>query len=265
MNGGMYARVTALTHEGRVRTHNEDTIVVGRWIRNAPMSAPMQFIKELDPPLLCLVADGMGGHAAGEEASRLVASRLSEQPIPPTDEEVLGTLLRDLNSSVFDAMAESDHLRGMGTTVVGMVVSPNAILHFNVGDSRLYRFRDGFLRLLSVDDVPVSFPDDNSASVGSRRSHGITQALGGAEAHVEIAPHVGTETLAVGRRYLLCSDGLTDMLGVEEIEARIGSDDAQSVAALFEAALEAGGEDNISLVLVSIETAPSDGDPLDSA
>lgn len=257
MTRPLRARVTVITHQGCVRAHNEDTVAVGRWIRNAPMKAPIQTVHDLDAPLLCLVADGMGGHAAGEEASRLAAFRLSERIPDVEDEKSVEALLHDVNRAVFDAMDAPGGLQGMGTTIVGMVLRPAGVLHFNVGDSRLYRHRDGYLRQLSIDDVPAIGPDAGEGR--ARRSHRLTQALGGAEAFVEIAPHIGTQPLAAGWRYLLCSDGLTDMLDLDSIETRVGADDEISVMALLDAALAAGGEDNISILLASIEEVAMTG------
>jgi serine/threonine protein phosphatase PrpC len=249
MSAALQARVTAFTHQGAVRDQNEDTIAVGSWVRNAPMDAPRQTVHEIGGLLLCLVADGMGGYAAGEEASRRAAFRLVEVVPEVADESGITVLLRQVNGEIFDVMRENPQWLGMGTTVVGMVLRTDGIIWFNLGDSRLYRYRDGFLRQLSLDDVPDPYAE------GQQRSHRITQALGGAPAFIEVTPHTGTEPLVPGWRYLLCSDGLTDMLDVATIEAMMAEDDVATVTALFERAMAAGGEDNMSIILVRIEEA----------
>jgi serine/threonine protein phosphatase PrpC len=138
-------------------------------------------------------------------------------------------------------MEADRRLLGMGTTVVGVALAAR-VVWFNVGDSRLYRVAGG-LTQLSSDDVPPG-PRDGT----------ITQTLGGLWPPGEaIAPHVGAEPLAAPARYLLCSDGLTDMLDDAEIAACLGCTDADAVMRLFEAAMRAGGRDNISIVLVSVE------------
>lgn len=250
MSAALQARVTAFTHQGAVRAQNEDTIAVGSWVWNASMAAPRQTVHEIGGPRLYLVADGMGGYAAGEEASRRAAFRLAKAAPAVADEAGITALLRQVNGELFDVMREEPQWLGMGTTVVGMVLRTDGIIWFNLGDSRLSRYRDGFLRQLSLDDVPDPY------AAGQQRSHRITQALGGAPAFVEVTPHTGTEPLVPGWRYLLCSDGLTDMLDVATIEAVMAEDDVATVTALFERAMAAGGEDNVSIILVRIEAAP---------
>jgi serine/threonine protein phosphatase PrpC len=151
-------------------------------------------------------------------------------------------------------MQGSPENKGMGTTVAGLLFRQSGHLHFNVGDSRVYRFKAGFLRQLSIDDVrsPAADPAE-----GRRGSTVLTQCLGGAVAMSEIAPHVGTEPVVAGWRYLLCSDGLTDMVPLERIEAILNehADDPDAVAALLAAALAGGGEDNISIIVATMSAS----------
>jgi serine/threonine protein phosphatase PrpC len=151
--------------------------------------------------------------------------------------------LQDINVALYRAMAADRSLLGMGTTVVGVALSPR-LVRFNVGDSRLYRVgRGGGLTQLSIDDTPPG-PRDGT----------ITQTLGGLWPPGElIAPHVGDDALAVPARYLLCSDGLTDMLDDADIAPCLALPDADAVMQLFERAMRAGGVDNIAIVLVSAE------------
>jgi PPM family protein phosphatase len=191
----------------------------------------------------------MGGHAAGEDASRLAAFRLSEASRQVKDEREMAALLRRINHEIFDAMGADSRRLGMGTTVAGLLIRRTDIIWFNVGDSRIYRYRDGFLRQLSIDDVP-----DREANCGGR-SHTITQALGGAHETVEVTPHVGREPLIAGWCYLLCTDGLTDHVDLNAIEAAVAAGGEAAAKALFERAMAGGGRDNISIVLVCIEEA----------
>lgn len=248
METALRVRVTAFTHQGAVRPGNEDAIAVASWVRNAPMDTARQTLHDLDVPLLCLVADGMGGHAAGEEASRLAAFRLAEAAPSVDGEAGLAALLRQVNREIFDAMRENPRRRGMGTTVAGLLVRPGEVLWFNVGDSRLFRYRDRFLRQLSIDDVPDPGTDRTS------RSGSLTQALGGAMTFIEVVPHVSADPLVPGWRYLICSDGLTDMVDLAAIEAAMIADDAAAVTTLFERAM-IPGQDNISIIVATIEQA----------
>jgi len=236
-----YARITAFTHRGRVRAQNEDTIVVGDWVSVVDMPGPEQTRHELSAPLVCAIADGMGGHNAGEVASRYAARRLAAEPAELIDARSAAAALRAIDSELYRAMAADDDLRGMGTTVVGIVLAPR-LVWFNVGDSRLYRCENGRLAQMSIDDTPPG-----------RRSGLLTQSLGGSLVRQEISPHVGEQPLTSGARFLLCSDGLTDMLDPAEIEECMAQPDVDAVVMLFQRAMHAGGVDNISIVIANVE------------
>ena len=135
MTAPVQLRATAFTHQGAVRADNEDCIALGDWMTSAPMAAPLVLERATGAPLLAVVADGMGGHAAGEVASRIAAERLAALAARAGDEAGLADLLRDVNAELFEAMREQPRLRGMGTTVAGVVIAPAGSLVFNVGDS----------------------------------------------------------------------------------------------------------------------------------
>ena len=256
----MTLEVTAVTHKGKVREHNEDTIAVDDWICGDSMDAPCRFVCDLPKPphgTLVLVADGMGGHVGGREASRRAAeamvgmagtarSRAADGARPE-----LAEVLCRANRELFDAAAADPALRGMGTTIAGIVAMADRVTWFNVGDSRVYSVRPEYLRQLSIDDVPAG------AAAGSGR---ITQALGGAPSFVDVVPHVGSEAGRAGRRYLLCSDGLTDMLSPEDIERAISDDDRVWVEELLERTLAAGARDNVSIVVASVKGKVTGGE-----
>ncbi|HXF87467.1 MAG TPA: protein phosphatase 2C domain-containing protein [Xanthobacteraceae bacterium] len=237
----MIARTTAFTHRGRVRANNEDTVAVGEWISEADMRAPLKLRHELSSPLVCVIADGMGGHAAGEVASRYVARRLAGEPEELIDARAAARTLKTIHAELYQAMQADADLLGMGSTAVGLVLAP-LLVWFNVGDSRLYRYERGRLVQMSIDDTPPG-----------PRSGLLTQSLGGALPPVGIAPHVGEAPLAVPARFLLCSDGLTDMLADDDIEDCMKLGDADAVAEMFELAMRAGGYDNISIIVASVE------------
>ena len=244
-DGQMLLEVTAVTHQGKIRMHNEDSIVVGSWIGSDSMDEPRQSTHDFTEATLVLVADGMGGHVGGQEASQRAAQamvRLIPGDTGASPAEVADAL-REINSEVFAAAADDPTLKGMGTTAAGLVVMSDQIVWFNVGDSRVYSVRPEFLRQLSVDDVPAW-----QGAGGSQ----ITQALGGAYAYVEIEPHVGSEATRPGRRYLLCSDGLTDVVSLEAIESALSDDDHSLAGELLASTLAAGAPDNVSIVLATI-------------
>ena len=250
MTAPVHLRATAFTHQGAVRAANEDCIAIGDWVTSEPMAAPLVLERAIGAPLIAVVADGMGGHAAGEVASRIAAERLAALASRVGDEAGLANLLRDVNAELFEAMREQPRLRGMGTTVAGVSIAPAGTLVFNVGDSRVYRIAEGALVQLSTDDTPgPKLADGRTAAM---TSHLITQSLGGAYEEVGIEPHLLGVPPAARERYLLCSDGLSDLLTRDEIEAGLAADDRTSVQALFEAAMARGGRDNISIIMLDL-------------
>ena len=237
--------VVAMTHQGAKRSRNEDTILVGGWLRSMPMDVPQKFRLALDGPILCVVADGMGGHAAGHEASRIACQFFAAEASSMTSELAVAAAVIAAGDQVMKAALSDAEFRGMGTTVAGLVMQPDGVFWFNVGDSGVFRHRNGFLRQISSDDIPLG-------EVAGRRSNRITQCLGGSDDDIAVAPHTGSEKLEYTLRYLICSDGLTDMLTMGEIEAELDCDDpVESVSKLHAAAMNAGGVDNISVILVS--------------
>ncbi|MEU9047187.1 MULTISPECIES: protein phosphatase 2C domain-containing protein [unclassified Kitasatospora] len=248
-----YIAVSALSHEGLVREHNEDSLTVGPWTLCATVTAnPQSLLFPLGPPCVVAVADGLGGHPGGEVASALVARRLAADGDALDGEEAIREELQECNRAVYAAAAGEPELAAMGTTVAGLVLLAEQVLAFNVGDSRVYRItRDG-LRQVSVDDSPPLPPGRRTTSV-------VTQTLGGSLGLTFVEPHVRAAPLAPGDRYLVCSDGLTDPVPDEELAALLarsyeGTEQADGKAAfeLWKAAIEAGGPDNITLALVRV-------------
>ncbi|MEV7025870.1 protein phosphatase 2C domain-containing protein [Kitasatospora sp. NPDC093558] len=248
-----YIAVSALSHEGLVREHNEDSLTVGPWTLCATVTTnPQTLLFPVGPPCVVAVADGLGGHPGGEVASALVARRLAADGPGLDGEEAVREELQDCNRAVFAAAAEEPDLAAMGTTVAGLVLLPERAVVFNVGDSRVYRVTADGLRLVSVDDSPPLPP-------GRRTTSMVTQTLGGSLGLTFVEPHVRTAPLAAGDRYLVCSDGLTDPVPEEELAellSRVSEDsdrsDGKAAFELWRAAIEAGGPDNITLALVRI-------------
>jgi serine/threonine protein phosphatase PrpC len=241
---------TAFTHVGAVRARNEDTVAVDDWVTSQSMDRPMTMQRIIEAPVVCLVADGLGGHAGGDVASRFVAECLVGRAADATDVASLKDLLRAIDQALFAAMRERPALHGMGSTVAGLHVAPSGLAVFNVGDSRVWRIAPTGLIQLSTDDTPG--PKLADGRTAAHTTALLSQSLGGWHDPDGIAPHVLPEPIEREGRYLICSDGLSDLLDPEAIAAHIGDDDAASVSALFEAAMAAGGGDNISIVLVRV-------------
>lgn len=228
----------AATRTG-TRKHNEDAFVAHR--------------------LVCAVADGMGGHAAGDVASAVVASTLN-------DLGAMGVLdAQDMRIALLrahhDLAARNSHASGsqrMGTTVSGIALVGPANEHclvFNVGDSRTYRLRDGVLQQLTTDHSLVQeLVDAGEIDAHEAASHPqrnvITRVMGGAdEVEIDMALH----ELRDGDRFFICSDGVSGTLTDEQIASMLGLGAAEPVVErIVEGALNAGSRDNVTAVIVDV-------------
>ena len=232
----------AATDVGRVRTSNEDAFVA--------------------EPMVFGVADGMGGHQAGEVASAIAASTLRDRLAGGASSvEVAVAAVVEANAAIFQEAHRNSEQRGMGTTLAAMavLVSDEHEPRFavvNVGDSRTYLLRAGALRRVSVDHsyvqelVSTGHITESEARMHPRRNI-ITRALG-------IEPSVRVDhwvlPLVRGDRFVLCSDGLVDEVDDDQIGAMAASiEDPQAAAeAMVAAANENGGRDNVTVVVVDV-------------
>lgn len=247
--------IAAFTHRGRVRPHNEDTVGIGNRILTGDMDSPLVITPQTGCPLL-MIADGMGGHAQGAMASRAVLDYVVTAADRLSDPASCSEVIEEANQQLFKIMSEHEEAIGMGTTLVGAALTPDRMVTFNVGDSRCYVFSGGQLVQLSRDDVPEG---ENHPFV-PRRSHALTQALGGASLPMPIEPHVTVDPpLLPGETLLLCSDGLTDMVTNQFIGdgLRDTKTPLQSARKLVAKAFAAGARDNISLIVARRSDARS--------
>lgn len=239
--------VAAFTHRGRVRPTNEDAIALDTHILTGDMSSPVVMTTPGDSCLL-MVADGMGGHAQGAMASRAVLDHLVAVAERLSNPESCAEAIEDANRYLYVLMQQHEAALGMGTTLVGALLTPTALLTFNVGDSRCYLFSTGRLIQLSHDDIA----DEEKTRSGHRRSHIITQALGGSSFPVDIEPHINVDApLGPDETLLLCTDGLSDMITDVSIAHSLSAsnDPIRAVRQLAAKAFNAGARDNISLIV----------------
>ncbi len=245
----MILRAFGCSDVGRVRETNEDQFLV-------------------DPLVgLYAVADGMGGHAAGEIASeiaiRSIADWIRESfrtgAAPSLDEarERLETAVTAANRKIYESVAANADRRGMGTTMVAMLALSDRALIGHVGDSRAYLLRGGRLRLLTSDhswvneQVKAGLLSEQDAYRHPMRNV-VTRALGG---RADVSADVTSETLRTGDTFLLCSDGLNVMLSDDQIRESLlsyGDDPEAACRALVDAANAGGGEDNTTVIVVSV-------------
>src|SRR5687768_16757480 len=248
----MEVKAYGATHVGRQRQHNEDAFLVE------------------DEACLFLVADGMGGHAAGEIASRIAVDSISEFIVHTKEDDGtwphaydeqfrrstnrLMAALRMANTRVLEAMRKDARLRGMGTTVVACMADDSMMSFAHVGDSRAYLIRDNQLSRITDDhswvfeQVQAGMLTEAEAEKHPLRNV-ITRALGGA---LQVTPDASEIEIRSGDVYLLCSDGLTGMVPEEEILRLVTQNESldDACAQLIEAANARGGLDNITAVLV---------------
>ena len=243
--------ISAASRTGCVRSQNEDMILVdNQFIRDDYYRK--QAVLDGDYRLMVAVADGMGGHNRGDIASDDVLHNLQYFffDIPSClsagdfNEAIVGWL-ESINNYVASKGRADEQFKGMGTTLVGFTYYNHDFYSMNCGDSRLYRFRNHQL---------VQLTTDHSLSnmvVGEKRKNIITNCIGGGCVSSYIDMVQMTDDVFSGDIYILCSDGLTDMLSDEEIsilmEQHVDAD------TLCDAAIEAGGIDNVSCCVIKVK------------
>ncbi len=248
--------IVKATHTGMVRSHNEDSIATDAEIG------------------LAILADGMGGYNAGEVASGIATALISSETrealvrVAPHEmdaatgtlvaNKLLGDIVAKANTSIFHAASSQPQYSGMGTTLVVALFCNNQLTVAHIGDSRCYRHRGGKLEPVTRDHSLLQEQIDSGliTKEAARRSQNknlVTRALG-------IEPTVDTEVhtypVQEGDIYLICSDGLNDMVEDEDIEMTLGALGANLQLAaeqLVQMANDNGGRDNVSVVLIKVK------------
>ena len=248
--------IVSQTHPGMVRSHNEDSVAC-------------------EPACgLAVLADGMGGYNAGEVASGIAVSVVSTEISHrlkndrPVDRDAasgdeLGVVLlreniRKANASIYNAAQSQPQYSGMGTTIVSGLFYDNRVAVGHVGDSRMYRLRGELLETITrdhsllqeqIDSGMISIEDARL----SRNKNLVTRAVG---IDADVEPEMHVHDVKVGDVYLLCSDGLNDMVEDEDIQATLFAlQNNLSLAAdqLIQMANDNGGRDNVSVILVKVK------------
>ncbi len=235
----------AVSDTGKLRNANEDSFLVGEH--------------------LLAVADGMGGHNAGEVASAMAVQLLqnaANQPIESPESFI--DLISTINDAIFTAATEASEQRGMGTTltaiaVAGSTPSDEHVVVINVGDSRTYILRKGELRQVTIDHSYVQeLVSEGVISADDARTHPrrniVTRALG---IDRRVIADSWTLPIVDGDRYVLCSDGLVDEISNEEILAILmeNADSQRAAECLLAAANDRGGRDNVTVIVVDVRTS----------
>ena len=224
------------TDIGCLRDHNEDSLVV-------------------TPPLFA-VADGMGGHAAGEVASEIAVRVLSELAPEHPDGEALGRAIEEANRAVIQAAREGRGRQGMGTTTTAAMLEGERLVIAQVGDSRAYLLHQGKLQQLTRDhSLMADMIEAGQLTPEEARTHPqrsvITSALG-SDAHLH--PDIYEINVETGDRLLICSDGLSGMIFDDQIEntLRRVQDPQRCASQLVNEAIAAGGHDNVTVIVADV-------------
>ncbi len=238
--------MAAYSDAGRVRSGNEDAVLA-------------------NPALgFAVLADGMGGHNAGEVASGMAIAYIGNELGRAADTACAGEQLREVvgqaNAAIHQTARSQPRYAGMGTTLVVLRFCDDRLAVAHVGDSRLYRLRDDQLIQLTRDHSLLQEQIDGGLIDAEQARHStnrnvVTRALG---AEPRVSVEVAEHAVRVGDVYLACSDGLSDMLADAEIAAclhQLGDRPADCARELVRLANEHGGRDNVSVILVRIRRA----------
>jgi PPM family protein phosphatase len=273
----------ALSDKGKLRDGNEDHYFVaraGRHLQTLLTNIPERDVASHfhETGYLLVVADGMGGAAGGEIASRMAIASLVDivRHVPDwilrLDEEHARKLMeraakyyRQVNEALIERARLDPKLRGMGTTMTAAYSLADDLFVAHIGDSRAYLFRDHRLQLLTRDQTQAQLMADiglipQKEVAHHRLRHVLTSALGGGDK--EIRAEIQRLKLADGDRLLLCTDGLTDMVDEASITECLAKEEGSEEACrlLVERALDNGGKDNVTVVLARYTIPDSSAD-----
>ncbi|WP_375486052.1 protein phosphatase 2C domain-containing protein [uncultured Mycobacterium sp.] len=230
-------RYAARSDVGLVRSNNEDSVYAGA--------------------RLLALADGMGGHAAGEVASQLAIAALAQLDDDEPGGDLLGKLydaVQQGNSAIAAQVEMEPELEGMGTTLTAILFAGDRLGLVHIGDSRCYLLRDGELTQITRDDTFVqTLVDEGRISPEEAHSHPQRSLIMRALTGHEVEPTLTMREVRAGDRYLLCSDGLSDPVSDETIlEALKIPDVSEAADRLIELALRGGGPDNVTVVVADV-------------
>lgn len=242
--GILYACVS---HIGRIRRMNQDNFICGgRYMETGgdDIAFPLCGIKSSKDPSVFGVFDGMGGEERGEVASYIAAKDAAAIELGKDAAAALSRFCQKANADIC-GYADENELSAMGTTAAMLAFTSGGITLCNIGDSKIFRFCGGVLEQISKDHVSV-------AAFGVKPP--LFQNLGIPPTELIIDPYLAQGAYHDGDVYLICSDGLTDMVTTGEIAQILASASVEKACAeLLETALSHGGRDNITMILCRIE------------
>ncbi|MEU5691079.1 protein phosphatase 2C domain-containing protein [Actinosynnema sp. NPDC020468] len=230
-------RYAARSDRGLVRSNNQDSVYAG--------------------PRLLALADGMGGHAAGEVASKVVIAALAPLDDDEPGDDLLGQLREAViagNGAISELVQSDPDLDGMGTTLTAVLFAGSRLGMVHIGDSRAYMSRNGVFTQITHDDTFVqSLIDEGRITEEEAATHPQRSLLLRALTGHEVEPRLMVREARPGDRYLLCSDGLSGVVSMETLDEAIRIPDPQACAdRMIELALKGGGPDNVTVVIADV-------------
>ncbi|MBI6001991.1 PP2C family protein-serine/threonine phosphatase [Clostridium perfringens] len=246
-------RAYGVTNTGKVRAHNEDSYLV-----NGDVKSEGSIFIDNAKEIFVAVADGMGGAEGGEIASNLVLRNLKDSLII-LEERAINKDINIINDRILEATENNIGRVGMGSTLVAIKVIDDKSAIINVGDSRVYLYRDGFIRQLTKDHTLVQQlyelgVIERDEMKTHSKSHFLTQCIGGRKKSIIEPQVILNRKFIEGDILILCSDGLYNKINEDNLEDLIGkSNDIRDIGdKLINLANELGGDDNITAVLVQV-------------
>lgn len=240
---------SCVSHIGSVRSVNQDNIICdGLYIETngEHIKFPLCGVKSSKAPSVFGIFDGMGGEVCGEVASYIAAKNAADLEIGKDAVAALSQFCNKTNIDICD-YANENEISAMGTTAAMLAFTGRGITLCNIGDSRIFRFCDGVLEQISIDHV-------TTAAFGVKPP--LSQNLGIPPTELIIEPYFAQGLYNDGDVYLICSDGLTDMVTTKEIAEILASKPiGEACTELLEKALANGGRDNTTIILCKIERA----------
>lgn len=255
-------KVTVASDVGKLREGNEDNFYCEHIGVRKSGNSSFKLELPLDNRKVFAVCDGMGGEMFGEDASQMVVDCVEDyisafkKSYSRGLSEVVERCINEANCKICNMMSEK-HCKNSGSTLALLFIDSRNVRFFTIGDSRIYRFSEGKLTQLS---------EDQTLAVKKIKAHIYTQeeAVNSPDAH-RLTSYIGSDIRGVGLKplsynkistdksvFMLCSDGLTDMCSDEEIKAVLNGSNENTAVALVEKALENGGRDNVTCIVIEI-------------
>lgn len=242
---------SCISHIGNVRKINQDNFICnGTYMEteDPEIGFPINGMVSTKGLTLFGIFDGMGGEECGEIASYISAKEASTIPIKKDGVLTLTDYCKQANTKICE-YAENNDVLAMGTTAAMLLCSKDKITLCNIGDSKVFRFANGELEQISKDHVVIS-------AFGTKPP--LSQNLGIPPEQLLIEPYLSQGRYKNGDKYLICSDGLTDMLSLEEIKELLDSQSVEDITEnLVNKALDNGGKDNVTVILLEIKQKKS--------